>query len=164
MEFCLLAPARLHVHSTAALPFVMRHQHCRSSPRALHQPTSLGTAQSREPPKRFTCSQWRSPSLPFALIVFLRQYRPKVNYNPATDWSLSWAKWIQSTPSHPVFLRPILILFSLPSVSWFSKFPTVLFPSRFSNQNFVSIYHLFHACFMLCQSHPPWSDYLKNVL
>jgi hypothetical protein len=27
-------------------------------------------------------------------------------------WSLSWARWIQSIPTHPIFLRFILIIFS----------------------------------------------------
>jgi hypothetical protein len=28
------------------------------------------------------------------------------------QWFLSWARWIQSTPSHPIFLRSVLVLFS----------------------------------------------------
>jgi hypothetical protein len=39
---------------------------------------------------------------------------PKVHcrVHNSPHWSLSWARWIQSTPSHRISLRPILILSS----------------------------------------------------
>jgi hypothetical protein len=33
-------------------------------------------------------------------------------FTTSRHWSLSWARWIRSTPSHPIALRPILILSS----------------------------------------------------
>jgi hypothetical protein len=35
-------------------------------------------------------------------------------YTRALHWSLSWAKLIQSIPSHPISLRSILVLSNLP--------------------------------------------------
>jgi hypothetical protein len=50
-------------------------------------------------------------------------------FTRALHWSLSWARSIQSTPSHPISIRPILILsthlrLGLPSGHLPSGFPT----------------------------------------
>jgi hypothetical protein len=42
-------------------------------------------------------------------------------YTTARHWSLSWARWIRSTSSHPLSLRPILISFQLPENHGTSK-------------------------------------------
>jgi len=57
-------------------------------------------------------------------------------------WSPTWARWIQSTHSHPVSLRYILILpFHL-----HLGLPSGLFPSGFPTKIFVRISHPSHAC------------------
>jgi hypothetical protein len=68
-------------------------------------------------------------------------------------WSLSCAKCIQFAPTHPVSLRSILIL----SYNLRLGLPSGLFPFRFSDQNFLCISHLSHACYMprSCHSPPP---------
>jgi len=52
-------------------------------------------------------------------------------------WPLFWTSWFQSIVSYPVFLRSILIIPSTPSASEWSL------PSRFPDQNFVCISHIF---------------------
>jgi hypothetical protein len=62
----------------------------------------------------------------------------------ACHWSLSWARWIQSTPSPPYFseVHSDIILPSTPrSSEWCVSF-------MFSDQNFVPISHLSHECYM----------------
>jgi hypothetical protein len=49
----------------------------------------------------------------------------------AWQWTLSWATWIQSTPSYPISVRSILILSSylclyLPSGLFLSCFPIII--------------------------------------
>jgi hypothetical protein len=76
-------------------------------------------------------------------------------FTRALHWSLSWAISIQSTPSHPISLRSILILsthlrLGLPSGLFHSGFPTnILYAFLFSP----------HSCYLLHPSHPPWLDY-----
>jgi hypothetical protein len=53
-------------------------------------------------------------------------------FTTCLQWSLSWARWIQSTSSHPISLRSILILSSHLRLG----LPNSL-PSRFFNQNIV---------------------------
>jgi hypothetical protein len=45
----------------------------------------------------------------------------------ARHWSLSWARWIQPKPSHPIPLRSLLILFTHRSLG----LPGSPFPSEF---------------------------------
>jgi hypothetical protein len=51
----------------------------------------------------------------------------------ARHWSLSWARYIQSTPSHPINFESILI-FSYPFVAIRLRLPNYLFPSGFPNK------------------------------
>jgi hypothetical protein len=80
---------------------------------------------------------------------------PKVHY---CHWSLSRARWIHSTPSHPVYLRPILILSSLlhtsSKVSLFFGFST-----KFLYPHFSSL----HAWYMFCTLHTPWFYHPSNI-
>jgi hypothetical protein len=63
---------------------------------------------------------------------FSAYYRTRMlitTFTRARHWSLSWARWIQFTPSHPISLRSILLLSShlrlgLPSGLFLSCFPT----------------------------------------
>jgi hypothetical protein len=75
----------------------------------------------------------------------------------ARQWSLSWARCIHCTPSHPIFLRSIPILSShlrlgLPSGLSLQVFQPKYWISQFS-----------HVCYMLRQSHPPWFDHPNNI-
>jgi hypothetical protein len=62
-------------------------------------------------------------------------------------WSLSWARWIQSTPSHTVSLRSILMLTSylrlcLPSGLFPSSFPTkILYAFLISSMCSTYVFH-----------------------
>jgi hypothetical protein len=56
--------------------------------------------------------------------------------------SLSWARYINSTPSHSIY---------------------VIFPSRFYDRTVVRISHISHACYTPLPSHPPWSDHPNNT-
>jgi hypothetical protein len=81
-------------------------------------------------------------------------------FTRACHWSLSWARWFQSTLSHPISLRSILIL----SYHLCLCLPSGLLPSGFSISlcSFLqppvtsySIYfpeHLFWDTFNLCSS------------
>ena len=70
--------------------------------------------------------------------------------------SLSWARSIQSTPSHPVSLRCILISYHLRLGR-----PSGLFPSGFPTTKPVCISLLHHTCYM---AHPSSSAAIYSVL
>jgi hypothetical protein len=98
-----------------------------------------------------------SPSWGAANCAALQEL-PSILWNPrfntvftrALHWSLSWAISIQSTPSHSISQRSILIL------SWSSQWS---FSSWLSHQYPICIPLLPHSCYMLCPSHPPWLDH-----
>jgi len=71
--------------------------------------------------------------------------------------SLSWARWNQSTPSHPTSLWSILIL-SSPSMFMSS---TWSLPFSFSNRNTVRNSHLSRPCYMYRLSHRIKDNYLN---
>jgi len=75
-----------------------------------------------------------------------------------SHWSLSWARWIKSTPSHPISQSSILILFSHLCIG----LPSGLFPLGFPTK----ILHTFlisHACYTPHPSHPLWFDHLNSI-
>jgi hypothetical protein len=53
---------------------------------------------------------WKDHSHSACQVIPRLLHNPKVHYH--VHWSLSWARWIQSTPSKPTSLRSILILSS----------------------------------------------------
>jgi hypothetical protein len=73
-------------------------------------------------------------------------------FTTARHWSLSWARCIQSTPSHPVSLTSHLCL----------VLQSDLFSLGFRT-NFVFISHLSHACYMPRPSRIPWFEYHNNI-
>jgi hypothetical protein len=74
-------------------------------------------------------------------------------FTRALHWSLSWVRAIQYIPSHPISLRPILIL----STHLRLYFPSGLFPSGFSTNILYAF--LFSAfCYLPCPSHTLWLD------
>jgi hypothetical protein len=86
--------------------------------------------------------------------VFYGPRRLITVFTKALHRSLSWTRWTQFTPSHPISTRPILN--RLPSKPRSSKW---YIPFRLSNQNFVWISHLPHACRMPLPSHSPPFDH-----
>jgi hypothetical protein len=75
-------------------------------------------------------------------------------------WSLSWARLIQPTIFHSVFLRSILILYTHLRLDP----PSDLLPSDFSCQHFVCISSLSNVRYMPCPSHHPRLEYPNNIL
>jgi hypothetical protein len=79
-------------------------------------------------------------------------------FTRALHWSLSWARSIQSTPFHPISLRPILIypptyvLFFL-VVSFLLASPPISYMHSSSP----------HSCYMPCPSHPPWLNHSNYI-
>jgi hypothetical protein len=71
-------------------------------------------------------------------------------FTTAHQWCLSWARWIQSTTSHSVSLKSILILSSHLRLG----LPSGVFPSDFPTEILYE-YHLSHSCYMTSQSHIP---------
>jgi hypothetical protein len=65
-------------------------------------------------------------------------------FPPTRYWSLSWATYIHSTSSRPIFLRVILILSSLLRLGLSCRF----LPFWFIDQNFVRISHFSYANYM----------------
>jgi len=80
-------------------------------------------------------------------------------FTTAHHSTLSWVICIQSTTSHIISLRSVLILSSHLCVSLLSN----LVPSGFSDQNLVCISHLSHACYMPRPSQLPWLDQNDNI-
>jgi hypothetical protein len=72
----------------------------------------------------------------------------------ARHWSLSWARCIQSTPSHPTSLTSIRYT---PSSSEWSL------PFRFSDKNMLCISSFSNSCYMPHPSHPPLFDRPNKV-
>jgi hypothetical protein len=72
--------------------------------------------------------------------------------------SLSWARWIQFTPSHPISFRFIFILIShlCPGL------PYGLFTSGFCT-NSVRTSLLFHVCYTPCPPHLLWFDHCNYI-
>jgi hypothetical protein len=72
-------------------------------------------------------------------------------FTTALHWSLSWTRSIQSIPSHPISLRPILLL----STHLHLGFPSGLFPSAYPTNIYMHS-SAPHSYYMSCPSRPPW--------
>jgi hypothetical protein len=73
-------------------------------------------------------------------------------------WSPFRARWIQSTPFHPV--SKILSNIILPSTPRSSEWSL---PFMFSDEDFVLISHSSRACYVPQPSHPPWFGHRNNI-
>jgi hypothetical protein len=71
-------------------------------------------------------------------------------FTRALQGSLSWARSIQSIPSHPISLRYI----------WSSQWSLSFWVSY---QYPIFIPFLPHSCYMRCPSHPPWLDHSNHT-
>jgi hypothetical protein len=125
---------------------------------------SLGAVAKRKNPIISTSGNWtwshqarnQVTQLVSKFPAFCGTRRFITMFTRARHWSLSWARCIHSTPSHPVSLRHILIL----SSHVYQGLPSGFF--RFSNQELLCISHLSHACYMPHTSHPPWLYHRKS--
>jgi hypothetical protein len=77
-------------------------------------------------------------------------------FTRACHWSLSSARYIQTTPSQPISLPSILFLFSHLHLHP----PSGLIPSDFPTE---ILYSFSHACYMLHSPHLPWFDRPNNI-
>jgi hypothetical protein len=74
-------------------------------------------------------------------------------FTTAHHWSLSWARWIQSTPSlYFLKIHSNIIFPSTPKSSEWSH------PFTFSDQDFIWISQIIHACNVPYQSNTPCLD------
>jgi len=76
----------------------------------------------------------------------------------ARHLSLSWARCIQSTPSHPVSLRPILIFY------FHLRLRLRVFSFRqFFRRKCLCLSHFSHVCCMPRAANPPWLDHPNYI-
>jgi hypothetical protein len=77
----------------------------------------------------------------------------------ARYWFLSWARWIQSTASHPISLKiRSILIYSRHSLG----VPSGPLPSDFPTKKLYAV--LSHACYMHYLSHCPWFHNSNNML
>jgi hypothetical protein len=91
--------------------------------------------------------------------VFYGSRRFITVFTRALHWSRSWARSIQSVPSHPISLRSILIF----STHLRLGLPSGLFPSSFTT-NILYAFLFPHSWYMPCPSHPPWLHHYVPVI
>jgi hypothetical protein len=80
-------------------------------------------------------------------------------FTRACHCSLSWARWIHSTPSHPTSLRPDLIF----TAYLRPGFRSGVFPPGFSTNILYTFLISPIACYMSHPSHLPWHDRSNNI-
>jgi hypothetical protein len=97
----------------------------------------LTTSMNQSPSWEANSCHLASQEIP----TFYGTHRFITVFTRAYHWSLSCTKCIQSTPSHPISLRSILIL----SFNLHLGFPIKILYA-----------FLFHACYMSCTSHSCW--------
>jgi hypothetical protein len=91
-------------------------------------------------------------------------------FTRAFHWSLSWARSTQLTPSHPISLRYILILFThlhlgLPSGLFPSEFPTnILYTSSSPHSCYIPAHLILFDLIILIMLGEVWSSSLCSFL
>jgi hypothetical protein len=85
-------------------------------------------------------------------------WTPKVHCCRVSHWYLSWARWIQCTPSHPVSLRFILMISSHLCLDFLHG----LFHCGFLT---IILYAFLTSsvCYMPCPFHHLWLDHPNNT-
>jgi hypothetical protein len=103
----------------------------------------------------------RSSSQEILHLLWIRSFFTM--FTRVRQWSLSWARCIQSIstyqPTHPIFLRSILMSSSHLRL----RLPRGLFPSCFPIKKFVCISQLSHVSYMPHPSYLPGLDH-PNVI
>jgi hypothetical protein len=98
-------------------------------------------------------SHWAAWEIPCLLCSFITMF------TWAYSSFISWAKWIQSTPYHPLSLSLILILSSYLGLDQLSGF----FPLGFLIK-ILYLYFFVPACYMPRTSYPPCLGHPNNIL
>jgi hypothetical protein len=80
-------------------------------------------------------------------------------FTTAHRWTLSWGTWIQSTSSHSISGRSILILSSHLRLG----LPSCVFHSGFPTNTLVYISQLFYSWPIPCRSHIPWFHQSNSI-
>jgi hypothetical protein len=118
-------------------------------------------------------SSWEAASRSVLREMPCLLWKPKAHY--VVDKSLHWIlPWTTSVPSHAVTdCVPQMYLNVILPRSLNSGVFEGCFPFRFSDWNFVRIFHLSHSCCMSSPSHPPrfddrikikWAQIMKLII
>jgi hypothetical protein len=122
------------------------------------KPNKQTNKQTNQPTNQLTPSSWvflEKPPVFCPVESFPTCYGTRsfiTVFTKARHWSLSWAKWIQSVPPYPIYLRSILILSSYLRLSFW-----------ISHGSPICITFLSHACNMPCPSRPPSLDHSSYI-
>jgi len=91
-------------------------------------------------------------------LTFYGTQRFIIVFTRVRHWYLSWARWLQSTHSHPISLWSILILSSRLHLG----LPIGLFPSGFRIKIVYVFLMYLHAYYVPLPSHP-WFDHPNSI-
>lgn len=89
----------------------------------------------------------------------ISMWRFRAMFTKANHLSLSWARWTQSTPSHPssfIWILTLIFIFNLDA-------PSSPYPISSSYNNFVCIYLVFHISYMSHPSYLLWFGNPNNI-
>jgi hypothetical protein len=107
----------------------------------------------------YKTSKWNMPVLDFISFLFcwttswMRVHIENLMFPAIYEtrhWTLSWARWIQSTPSRPISLKSTLILSPI-----YAYIPKEVFSLEVYQQR-ILYFSFPHSCYLPCQPHHPW--------